>query len=89
MSDQKEVALEDRIVTIIATQLDKDTNEIKDTSRFIEDLGCDSLDLVELMMALEEEFKCDIPDDEAAKILTIQDTKDYIKIKLDQSHSEA
>ena len=85
MVDKKEGALEETIVTIISEQLGKEKGEIKLNARFVEDLGCDSLDLVELMMALEEEFKCDIPDEEAAKILTIQDAKDYIKIKLDQS----
>lgn len=78
MSDQKEVTSKERVVTLIAKQLDKEVNEIKDNSRFIEDLGCDSLDLVELMMALEEEFGCEIPDDEAAKIATVSDAKNYI-----------
>ena len=81
MSNQKAGTLEDRILTVIAEQLDKEVSSIKDNAKFIEDLGCDSLDLVELMMALEEEFKCEIPDDEAATILTIKDAKDYIKSK--------
>ena len=66
-----------KIVEIIAKQLADDI-EVKDNSRFIEDLGFDSLDLVELMMALEEEFDLEIADEEAEKISTVQEAVNYI-----------
>jgi acyl carrier protein len=53
--------------------------EVKPESRFIEDLGADSLDIVELIMAMEEEFETEIPDEEAEKILTVSDTIEYVK----------
>ena len=71
--------IEDRVLKVIDKQLNKDTSEIKLDSRFDEDLGVDSLDRVELVMALEEEFKCEIADEEAEKIKTIQDAIKYIE----------
>lgn len=73
------MAIEARIKAIVADQLGVSEEEIRPESRFIEDLGADSLDIVELVMAMEEEFETDIPDEEAEKIQTVQDTIDYIK----------
>jgi acyl carrier protein len=63
---------------IIAEQLGVDENEITPSSSFVEDLGADSLDTVELVMALEENFSIEIPDEDAEKIRTVQDAIDYI-----------
>ena len=73
------MAIESRVRAIIADQLGVAEEEIKTESRFIEDLGADSLDIVELIMAMEEEFETEIPDEEAEKILTVGDTIEYIK----------
>ena len=64
---------------IIAEQLGVNEAEIKNESSFVDDLGADSLDTVELVMALEEEFETEIPDEEAEKITTVQQAIDYIK----------
>ncbi len=71
--------IESRVKAIVAEQLDVDVSEVKAESSFVDDLGADSLDTVELVMALEEEFNADIPDDEAEKITTVQKAVDYIK----------
>ncbi|MDD2481876.1 MAG: acyl carrier protein [Lutispora sp.] len=63
----------------IADQLSIDSEDIAMESSFIEDLGADSLDIVELLMALEEEFDIEIPDEEAEKLVTVGDIVDYIK----------
>jgi acyl carrier protein len=73
------MAIEARVRAIIADQLGVAEDEIKPESRFIEDLGADSLDIVELVMAMEEEFETEIPDEDAEKIQTVQDTIEYIK----------
>jgi acyl carrier protein len=73
------MAIEARVRAIIADQLGVAEEEVKPESRFIEDLGADSLDIVELIMAMEEEFETEIPDEEAEKILTVGDTIEYIK----------
>ena len=67
-----------KVVKIISEQLGKDESEIKMSSHFIEDLDADSLDTVELVMALEEEFEVDIPDEAAEKITTVQSAVDFI-----------
>ena len=67
-----------KVVRIISEQLGKDESEIKMSSHFIEDLDADSLDTVELVMALEEEFEVDIPDEAAEKITTVQSAVDFI-----------
>jgi len=67
-----------KVVQIISEQLGKDESEIKMNSHFIEDLDADSLDTVELVMALEEEFEVDIPDESAEKITTVQSAVDFI-----------
>ena len=67
-----------KVKQIIAEQLGVDEPEIKNDSHFIDDLGADSLDTVELVMAFEEEFGIEIPDEEAEKIQTVQDAVTYI-----------
>ena len=67
-----------RVKKIVAEQLGVNEADIKDNSSFVEDLGADSLDTVELIMALEEEFGCEIPDEDAEKITTVQQAVDYI-----------
>ncbi len=69
----------DKVKKIIIEQLGVDENDISMESSFIDDLGADSLDIVELIMALEEEFDLEIPDSEAEKITTVGDAVDYIK----------
>ncbi len=68
----------EKIKAVVAEQLDCDIANIKEDSKFIEDLGADSLDVVELVMALEEEFDIEIPDESAEKILTVADALNYI-----------
>ncbi|HRJ54227.1 MAG TPA: acyl carrier protein [Candidatus Thiothrix moscowensis] len=71
--------IEERVKKIVVEQLGVDPEEVKNSSSFIDDLGADSLDTVELVMALEEEFGAEIPDEEAEKITTVQAAIDYIK----------
>ncbi|MBS1136729.1 MAG: Acyl carrier protein [Proteobacteria bacterium] len=70
--------IEQRVKKIVAEQLGVNESEIKIESSFVDDLGADSLDTVELVMALEEEFECEIPDEEAEKITTVQQAIDYV-----------
>jgi acyl carrier protein len=70
--------IEQKVRNIIADQLGVSEEEIKITSSFIDDLGADSLDIVELVMAMEEEFEVEIPDEEAENIKTVQDAVSYI-----------
>ena len=70
--------IDEQVKEIVATQLDKDLAEIKNKSSFQDDLGADSLDVVELVMALEEAFGITIPDEDAEKITTVQLAIDYI-----------
>ena len=70
--------VEQRVKKIVAEQLGVNEADIKHESSFADDLGADSLDTVELVMALEEEFECEIPDDEAEKITTVQQAINYI-----------
>ena len=70
--------IEQKVRNIIADQLGVSEEEIKITSSFIDDLGADSLDIVELVMAMEEEFEVEIPDEEAENIKTVQDAVTYI-----------
>jgi acyl carrier protein len=72
-------AIEDRVKEIIVEQLGVDAEEVTPEASFIDDLGADSLDTVELVMAFEEEFNIEIPDEEAEKILTVKDAVEYIK----------
>ena len=74
--------IEQRVKKIVAEQLGTKEADVKNTSSFVDDLGADSLDTVELVMALEEEFDCEIPDEEAEKITTVQQAVDYINKNL-------
>lgn len=76
-------SIEDRVVKMVAEQLGVKEEEVKLESSFVEDLGADSLDTVELIMALEEEFDTEIPDEEAEKITTVQEAINYINENLD------
>jgi acyl carrier protein len=71
--------LEEKVKQIIVDQLGVDANEVTPEAKFVEDLGADSLDTVELVMALEEEFGIEIPDEDAEKIVTVKDAVDYIR----------
>ncbi|MCL2589598.1 MAG: acyl carrier protein [Betaproteobacteria bacterium] len=74
--------IEQRVRKIVAEQLGVAEEEIKNEASFVDDLGADSLDTVELVMALEEEFECEIPDEEAEKITTVQQAIDYVNAHL-------
>uniref|UniRef100_A0A8W7PV70 Acyl carrier protein n=1 Tax=Anopheles coluzzii TaxID=1518534 RepID=A0A8W7PV70_ANOCL len=74
--------IEARVKKIVAEQLGVNEAEVKIESSFVDDLGADSLDTVELVMALEEEFECEIPDEEAEKITTVQQAVDYVTAHL-------
>ena len=74
----KVMSIEERVKKIVAEQLGSGEDEISNESSFIDDLGADSLDTVELVMALEEEFDIEIPDDDAEKIATVQAAIDYV-----------
>ena len=73
------MAVESKIKTIIAEQLGVKPEEVTPNASFVDDLGADSLDTVELIMALEEEFKIEVPDTEAEKMTTVGSVIDYIK----------
>lgn len=70
--------IEERVKKIVAEQLGVKLEEVTNDSSFVEDLGADSLDTVELVMALEEEFETEIPDEEAEKITKVQEAIDYV-----------
>ena len=72
------MSVEDRVKKIVSDQLGKSVDEIESDSSFVDDLGADSLDVVELVMALEEEFDAEIPDEEAEGLKTVQSVYDYI-----------
>ncbi len=73
--------IEEKVKAIIVEQLDLDIDpsELNDNASFVDDLGADSLDTVELVLALEEEFECEIPESDADKIQTVQQAIDYVK----------
>ena len=71
-------SVEERVKKIVAEQLGVNEDEVKSSSSFVEDLGADSLDTVELVMALEEEFETEIPDEDAEKITTVAEAVNYI-----------
>jgi acyl carrier protein len=74
--------IEQRVKKIVAEQLGANEADVKNASSFVDDLGADSLDTVELVMALEEEFGCEIPDEDAEKITTVQQAIDYVNANL-------
>ncbi len=76
-------SVEDRVAKIVVEQLGVKEEEVKAEASFVDDLGADSLDTVELVMALEEEFGTEIPDEEAEKITTVQLAIDYISANTD------
>ena len=73
--------IEQRVKKIVAEQLGVNEADVKNESSFVNDLGADSLDTVELVMALEEEFETEIPDEEAEKIATVKQAIDFIKAR--------
>ncbi|HHO76769.1 MAG TPA: acyl carrier protein [Deltaproteobacteria bacterium] len=76
------VDVQQRIIELISEQLEKDISEISPEMSFADDLGADSLDLVELIMTVEEEFNIEIPDEEAEKIKFVKDAIAYVKSKI-------
>jgi acyl carrier protein len=70
--------LEEKVKGIIVSQLGVDAEKVVPSATFVDDLGADSLDTVELIMAIEEEFDCEIPEEEAANISTVQEVIDYV-----------
>ena len=79
MADQ---TIEQRVKTIIVDQLNVNDEQVTPEASFLDDLGADSLDTVELIMAFEEEFNCEIPDEEAEKLTTVGAALEYLKTKL-------
>ena len=77
------MSTEKKIIQIVAEQLGLSEDEVQRDAALIDDLGADSLDVVELVMALEEEFKTEIPDEEAEKITTVQQAIDYINVHME------
>ena len=73
------MAIEEKMAEIIVEQLSVDKEKVVAGASFVDDLGADSLDLVELIMAMEEEFDVEIPDEDAEKIASVQDAVDYVK----------
>jgi acyl carrier protein len=76
--------IEERVKNIVVEQLGVKDEEVTFDQSFVDDLGADSLDTVELVMALEEEFEMEIPDEKAEQIATIQDAIDYIKANMEE-----
>jgi len=76
-------SVEERVKKIVVEQLGVKEDEVSSEASFVDDLGADSLDTVELVMALEEEFKTEIPDEDAEKITTVQEAVNYVTTNLD------
>ena len=76
-------SIEDRVQKIVVEQLGVKEDEVTANASFVDDLGADSLDTVELVMALEEEFECEIPDEDAEKITNVKQAVDYINANND------
>ena len=76
-----EKSIQDKVTDIIVEQLGVNPEQVTLTASFIEDLGADSLDTVELVMAFEEEFSVEVPDEDAEKLQTVKDVVDYIESK--------
>ncbi len=79
------MAVADKVKEIVAEELSQDAGVVTPQARFVEDLGADSLDVVELVMRFEEEFEIEIPDEDAEKIMTVGDAVDYIEKKAEAS----
>jgi acyl carrier protein len=75
------MSIREKVKEIIVEQLGVDENQVDDSASFVDDLGADSLDIVELVMAFEEAFDLEIPDEDAEKITTVKDAIDYIEKK--------
>lgn len=73
------MSIEDKVIKVIAEKLNVDTGEVVMKAGLVDDLGADSLDLVELVMTMEEEFDLEIPDEDAEKLVTVEDAVNYIK----------
>lgn len=86
MAEEQEVmtSVEERVTDIIVEQLGLEREKVQPESKFVDDLGADSLDTVEMVMALEDEFKIEIPDEEAEKITTLKDAINYIEAHLNK-----
>ena len=78
-TENENVSTEDKVIGIVASQLDVEKEKVKPETSFINDLGADSLDIVELVMELEEEFDMSIPDEDAEKIRTVGEAVEYIR----------
>ena len=76
------MSIEDKVKKIIVEKLSVELEEVVPEASFVDDLGADSLDLVELIMSMEEEFDIDIPDEKAEKLVTVKDAMDYINANL-------
>ncbi len=76
------MSLEEKIVDIIAEKLNLSKDQIKPEASFIDDLGADSLDLVELVMTMEETFGMEVPDEDAEKLKTVKDVIEYVKSRI-------
>jgi acyl carrier protein len=79
---KKQMSIEEKVKNIIVEQLGVDVESVTPEASFIDDLGADSLDIVELVMTMEEEFDLEIPDEDAEKIKTVADVSNYIKSKV-------
>lgn len=75
--------IEERVKKIVAENLGKKIEDVRSDALFVDDLGADSLDTVEVVMALEDEFELDIPDEEAEKITSVQEAIDFVSARLD------
>lgn len=82
MSNMTKEEIEQKIIDAVSETLKIERDTISTESKFVDDLGADSLDLVELMMAIEAVFECDIPDEEAGKIATVADAVSYVEKNL-------
>ncbi|MCE2440961.1 MAG: acyl carrier protein [Candidatus Latescibacteria bacterium] len=76
--------IQQKVVDLIVDQLGVDADSVKPDAHFIDDLGADSLDTVELVMAFEEEFDMEVPDEDAEKLETVSDVTDYLKQRLNE-----
>ncbi|HED15454.1 MAG TPA: acyl carrier protein [Gammaproteobacteria bacterium] len=76
-------SIDERVKKIIIEQLGVSEDQVTSEASFVDDLGADSLDTVELVMALEEEFECEIPDEDSAKIVTVQDAINFVSAHMD------